>query len=333
MPAAYKSLRINWLLTPDAKEALHEPDMWKTHRISAPLPPEKGHGSSYAYPLELGMGLFRISYVFSEPRTSTLIPVGEIELEFSEPTFMVESLSQGRAIQHSHYPAGEFLGQPGVDVFRLTDRVALKRVLDTSADILGTGLVVGVSALNSLLGPDQADQLMTVLELRHGPVARARSVAQHVSAHLHKAIPENLRQEPRKLFAQARILDYLDALSMALNQVNNERVVDKKFRSRAHALHEHLINTDGKMPTLLELSKEFACSAKRLNADFSDVYGVSIYTFMSDHRLNQAHQAVLESDVPLKQLAQRLGYAHFNHFGAAFKKKFGYSPGSLRKAN
>jgi len=33
----------------------------------------------------------------------------------------------------------------------------------------------------------------------------------------------------------------------------------------------------------------------------------------------------------MKVLAARLGYSHVNHFIAAFKKKFGYPPGSLRK--
>ena len=49
------------------------------------------------------------------------------------------------------------------------------------------------------------------------------------------------------------------------------------------------------------------------------------------HRLEAAHAAIQSSDVPLKKLAERLGYAHFNHFNAAFKKKFGYPSGSLRK--
>lgn len=33
----------------------------------------------------------------------------------------------------------------------------------------------------------------------------------------------------------------------------------------------------------------------------------------------------------LKRLAERLGYAHVNNFTIAFKRTFGYPPGSLRK--
>lgn len=47
--------------------------------------------------------------------------------------------------------------------------------------------------------------------------------------------------------------------------------------------------------------------------------------------MQQAHEAILKSDVALKQLSERLGYSHVSNFSAAFKQRFGYAPGSLRK--
>jgi AraC-like DNA-binding protein len=35
--------------------------------------------------------------------------------------------------------------------------------------------------------------------------------------------------------------------------------------------------------------------------------------------------------VSFRSAATRLGYSHVNHFISAFKRKFGYSPGSLRR--
>jgi hypothetical protein len=61
-------------------------------------------------------------------------------------------------------------------------------------------------------------------------------------------------------------------------------------------------------------------------------YGASVYNFVTDHRLNQVHASIIASTTPLKTLAARLGYSHVNHFIVAFKRKFGYPPGSLRKA-
>jgi transcriptional regulator GlxA family with amidase domain len=75
----------------------------------------------------------------------------------------------------------------------------------------------------------------------------------------------------------------------------------------------------------------FGRSARALNEDFQTEYGESIFSFVLNHRLNTAHQAIKTTDVPMKQISMKLGYAHVNHFSAAFKKKFGYSPGSLRR--
>ena len=102
-------------------------------------------------------------------------------------------------------------------------------------------------------------------------------------------------------------------------------------RELARNVHELLLHSEGKLPKLDELARQFSCSAKRLNDEFVSEFGTSIYVFISNHRLNEAHAAIKNSDVPMKLLAQRLGYAHFNHFSVAFKKKFGYPPGSLRR--
>ncbi|MCF8168564.1 MAG: helix-turn-helix domain-containing protein, partial [Rhodoferax sp.] len=81
-----------------------------------------------------------------------------------------------------------------------------------------------------------------------------------------------------------------------------------------------LVQSEGKIPTRDELGRQFSCSTRRLKGEFVAEFGKSIYTFTSHHRLEEAHAAIKGSDVPMKKLAQRLGYAHFNHFSAAFKK-------------
>jgi AraC-like DNA-binding protein len=52
---------------------------------------------------------------------------------------------------------------------------------------------------------------------------------------------------------------------------------------------------------------------------------------VSEQRLDQAYDALMTTDVPIKLIAVNLGYSHVNHFSNAFRKKFGYPPGSLRR--
>jgi AraC-like DNA-binding protein len=60
-------------------------------------------------------------------------------------------------------------------------------------------------------------------------------------------------------------------------------------------------------------------------------YGESIFSFLTNYRLEQARMAIEKSGQPLKVIAHRIGYSHVNHFITAFKRKYNYTPGSLRQ--
>ena len=100
---------------------------------------------------------------------------------------------------------------------------------------------------------------------------------------------------------------------------------------RARAIHQQLINTKGKLPTVEELAAQYSCSVRTLNEEFAAEYGQPIYAYMIEYRFNQAHAAIQNTQTPLKTIAENLGYTHVNHFNAAFRKRFGYPPGMLRK--
>ena len=99
----------------------------------------------------------------------------------------------------------------------------------------------------------------------------------------------------------------------------------------ARHLHSYLVNYEGKLPNLDDLSKKYGVSARKLNEKFIDAFGDSVYSYMTTHRLNQAKEKIINSDIPLKLISYELGYSHVNHFITMFTKKFGFTPGSLRK--
>ena len=104
-----------------------------------------------------------------------------------------------------------------------------------------------------------------------------------------------------------------------------------KSAERARAIHQQLTNTKGKLPTMEDLATQYACSVRILNDEFETEYGQPIYPYVTEYRFNQAHAAIERTSTPLKIVAENLGYTHVNHFNAAFRKRFGYPPGKLRK--
>ncbi len=331
MNSPYKTYRFDWLIAPNDDPLNFTPKDGTTSWCPFPIPPELGHGGCFAVELALGMTLARGEHHLTPAAVGQLIPLAKISMDFPGRTFMVETLRGGHFLQRSIYPPGEFLAGPGLDLFRMTERIEMTPIMDGSHDIMGTSLFMSWTALCQLIGESVAEGLQSNLGLNNWPKTVVKPIPLHVSAHLHNALPINLTGPVKTLYCQARVLDYLDALIEAVHTQADAVPDPAQNRERAHALHEFLVHTEGRLSTLDELAQKFACSARRLNDEFVAEFGKSIYAFISNYRLDEAHAAIKGSDVPMKKLAERLGYAHFNHFSAAFKKKFGYPPGSLRR--
>lgn len=331
MKSSFGQAKFNWLIADDTDPGVIAPQIGSAERVAFPISPDLGQGASFGIALPLGMSLFRGMHQFKPAAAGQLLPLAKIEMTFPEKTFFAESVLRGQLFQRSETPVGEFLGKPGFDVFRMTDRLDMVPILDGSSDVVATSLTVGWSSLCQLLGEPDAEQIQKHLGLDVWPKTCVFPMPLHVAAHLHNALPTSMVGAVRTLHCQARALDYFDALIAALGTNSAKPPANSASKDRSYAVLEFLLHSEGKLPTLDELAMQFGCSARRLNDEFAVEHGQSIYSFMSNHRLDQAHAAILGSDIPLKKLAEKLGYAHFNHFSAAFKKKFGYPPGSLRK--
>jgi AraC-like DNA-binding protein len=196
-----------------------------------------------------------------------------------------------------------------------------------TSEMMSVDLPDGV--LTTLMGEDAKQALLISLGLSRTRQAVVVPMPMHISAPLRDAMSSQFTGAARKLFAQARILDYMAGL---LNFVLSNDLIARKPApdKKIEELHSYLLHLQGRMPILTDLAKELGVSARRLNADFAAKYGQSIFSFVMDHRLVQAHALLIAEPTPLKTIAVRLGYSHVNHFSAAFKRKFGYPPGSLR---
>jgi AraC-like DNA-binding protein len=331
MKAPYKIFRFDWLVGNGHPSAILLPEDGDVDCLPYPFPAEIGEGFFQKVELALNMTVFRGVHRFTPEAVGHLIQLAEIEVNFPEPTFMVQVLRGGRILHREKRPVTEVIYSPGLDLFRLTDQLNLTPILDGSQSSEMTCLTVGRNTLINLIGSDVAEQLMQSLTLTSYPKVVVRPMPLHVSTHLHGAIGTSQNGAARKLSCQARILDYLGALIDHTQCIDPVNSIEATAKARTHALHEMLLANDGKPPSLDDLARQFSCSARRLNQEFLNEYGQSIYAFITENRLKQAHAAIKNTDTPLKRLAEHLGYSHVNHFNAAFKKCFGYPPGSLRR--
>jgi len=333
IPKPFKTVTFEWLSDAGEKVAGTEDRNFGTAGwLDYPMPPRCGKGGYEALDLTLGMTFVRTALEFSPSVLGKMLPMMEVDAEFLEPTFHAMSLRGVRGGLIEMYPPAGLALSPGVDLFRYTKHYRSTFTADATSSGEACHCSIGRTVLNQLIGSDVAETLLASLGISEPPSTIAKQIPLHVSQLMISAAASTLSGSTRKLFCQAKILEYLAAL-VHLVCASAEVVPEhnQRSRNRSLALHAKLLSCEGKLPTLDELANEFGRSAKLLNEEFGQEFGKSIYAFMTEHRLNQAHAAMQSTNTSIKQLAAKLGYSHVNNFTNAFKKKFGYPPGSLRR--
>lgn len=68
-----------------------------------------------------------------------------------------------------------------------------------------------------------------------------------------------------------------------------------------------------------------------LNRIFQACVGVSLHEYLLKVRLDRASYLILNTDLPLKAIPEKVGFHSYPHFSSYFKQLFGYAPADYRK--
>lgn len=83
--------------------------------------------------------------------------------------------------------------------------------------------------------------------------------------------------------------------------------------------------------TIAELSRAVGINTFKLKTGFKQVFNAGVFECLQDKRMESAREMIVQSNMPLKEIALLTGYPRITNFITAFRKKFGYTPGSLRR--
>jgi len=105
--------------------------------------------------------------------------------------------------------------------------------------------------------------------------------------------------------------------TMALQPNDIERVRDAK---------DVLLRNLEKPPSLLELARQVGINKDKLNKDFRQVFGASVFEYLRTSRLERARVLLESKEKNVTEAAFEVGYAHPKNFARAFKNHFGTNP-------
>lgn len=72
-------------------------------------------------------------------------------------------------------------------------------------------------------------------------------------------------------------------------------------------------------------------SARKLQTAFKEYHGCTITEYIQQRRMSQAENLLANTDLPIGQIAQTVGYSKANYFAERFRKSTGFLPGKYRK--
>lgn len=85
--------------------------------------------------------------------------------------------------------------------------------------------------------------------------------------------------------------------------------------------------------TLSELSRTFSISESYLSRSFKKEIGIGIGEYITYLRITNAENLLIETELPIIEIAHQCGFHDSNYFSAVFKRFSGQSPLKYRKTN
>jgi LacI family transcriptional regulator len=80
-----------------------------------------------------------------------------------------------------------------------------------------------------------------------------------------------------------------------------------------------------------DVARHFNVSRKTLDRHFLDTFGRTPHSEVVRVRVDRAKRLLTETQLPLRTIADRTGFAHVEYFSVAFKRQTGTSPAAYRR--
>lgn len=138
------------------------------------------------------------------------------------------------------------------------------------------------------------------------------------------------------LFHSLRDCDTMQELKRAVAGTLRERFFPDTAPEPASTpldnVRRHLETRYAEQITLEGLAKQFYISKYDLCRRFRQEYGEGIWDFLKRRRMEQAHALLVETDLKIYEIAERVGYNDPNYFSSIYRKYYGQSPYQAKQA-
>jgi AraC-like DNA-binding protein len=120
-------------------------------------------------------------------------------------------------------------------------------------------------------------------------------------------------------------------LSAVFQQTESQQEkISKRDIEIVQSLKEYLAKTFLETHSLDNLARHFGTNTNKLMTLFKRTFGKSIFDYLSELKMEYAHNLLFDEKKMIAEVAREVGYKNPHHFSTAFKRKYGFNPSQLR---
>ena len=132
----------------------------------------------------------------------------------------------------------------------------------------------------------------------------------------------------QRFFYHVRVLQLIYLL---MEQLNKRTVAPNKNGDPAHIARIFkartlLVQDLSTPPTIASLARHILMSESQLKQSFREIFGVSIYQYFQNMRLEKARQLLAENNRTVKEVGYELGFTNIGHFSRLFERTYRVKP-------
>lgn len=124
---------------------------------------------------------------------------------------------------------------------------------------------------------------------------------------------------------------------LLLNSLDDEKpevfscrfLADATAREKMYEARNILLENIDSLISIKELSRKVAINECYLKKGFKEVFGVTIYDFYLQQKMEHAKFLLYEEGMTVTDVSAQLGYSSISHFSTAFKRQTGLKPCDL----
>jgi len=157
-----------------------------------------------------------------------------------------------------------------------------------------------------------------------------------ITFEMHQIIHDIIHCQRRGLFKIIFLkVKAIELLLLQLEQLTAEQELQQTALKQSeikklYAARDYLSQHMSEPCTLVELAHHVGTNEFTLKKGFKQLFGTTVFAYWNHIKMEYACKMLSKKEMNISQIAESVGYKNPQHFSAAFKRKYGYTPSKLK---